>query len=86
MRIAMATEYAYPVLGGIPEHVHNLSKELAARYTVANQSREFVEIYEEVAAGRPVAVTDGIEPDPGRPFFPNRRVTAVYQPPSPPAE
>jgi glycosyltransferase involved in cell wall biosynthesis len=31
MRIAMATEYAYPVLGGIPEHVHNLSKELAAR-------------------------------------------------------
>ncbi|HEX2508302.1 MAG TPA: glycosyltransferase family 4 protein [Miltoncostaeaceae bacterium] len=27
----MATEYAYPVLGGIPEHVHNLSKELAAR-------------------------------------------------------
>jgi glycosyltransferase involved in cell wall biosynthesis len=31
MRIAMATEYAYPVLGGIPEHVHNLSKELAVR-------------------------------------------------------
>lgn len=27
----MATEYAYPILGGIPEHVHNLSKELAAR-------------------------------------------------------
>jgi phosphatidyl-myo-inositol alpha-mannosyltransferase len=24
----MATEYAYPVLGGMPEHVHNLSKEL----------------------------------------------------------
>jgi glycosyltransferase involved in cell wall biosynthesis len=31
MRIAMATEYAYPVLGGIPEHVHNLSRQLAAR-------------------------------------------------------
>jgi phosphatidyl-myo-inositol alpha-mannosyltransferase len=27
----MATEYAYPILGGMPEHVHNLSKELAAR-------------------------------------------------------
>lgn len=27
----MVTEYAYPVLGGIPEHVHNLSRELAAR-------------------------------------------------------
>ncbi len=26
----MVTEYAYPVLGGIAEHVHNLSRELAA--------------------------------------------------------
>ena len=26
----MVTEYAYPVLGGVPEHVHNLSRELAA--------------------------------------------------------
>jgi phosphatidylinositol alpha-mannosyltransferase len=31
MRIAMVTEYAYPVLGGIAEHVHNLSREMAAR-------------------------------------------------------
>ncbi len=31
MRIAMVTEYAYPVLGGVPEHVHNLSRELVAR-------------------------------------------------------
>ena len=31
VRIAMVTEYAYPVLGGVPEHVHNLSRELAAR-------------------------------------------------------
>ncbi len=29
MRIAMVTEYAYPVLGGISEHVHFLSRELA---------------------------------------------------------
>jgi phosphatidylinositol alpha-mannosyltransferase len=29
LRIAMATEYAYPVLGGISEHVHFLSRELA---------------------------------------------------------
>jgi phosphatidyl-myo-inositol alpha-mannosyltransferase len=27
----MVTEYAYPILGGVPEHVHNLSKEMAAR-------------------------------------------------------
>lgn len=31
LRVAMVTEYAYPVLGGVPEHVHNLSRELAAR-------------------------------------------------------
>lgn len=31
LRIAMVTEYAYPVLGGVPEHVHNLSRELAGR-------------------------------------------------------
>ena len=30
MRIAMVTEYAYPALGRIPEHVHNLSLELVA--------------------------------------------------------
>lgn len=29
LRIAMVTEYAYPVLGGISEHVHFLSHELA---------------------------------------------------------
>ena len=27
----MVTEYAYPVLGGVPEHVHNLSRELVRR-------------------------------------------------------
>lgn len=27
----MVTEYAYPVLGGVPEHVHNLSREMVAR-------------------------------------------------------
>jgi len=30
LRVAMVTEYAYPVLGGISEHVHFLSAELAA--------------------------------------------------------
>ena len=29
MKIAMVTEYAYPLLGGVPEHVHFLSRELA---------------------------------------------------------
>lgn len=27
----MVTEFAYPVLGGVPEHVHNLSRQLAGR-------------------------------------------------------
>ena len=31
MRVALVTEYAYPVLGGIPEHVHNLGRGLVAR-------------------------------------------------------
>ncbi len=31
LSIAMVTEYAYPVLGGVSEHVHFLSRELAAR-------------------------------------------------------
>jgi phosphatidylinositol alpha-mannosyltransferase len=31
VKIAMVTEFAYPVLGGVPEHVHNLSRQLAAR-------------------------------------------------------
>ena len=30
LRIRMATEYAYPTLGGISEHVHHLSRELVA--------------------------------------------------------
>jgi phosphatidyl-myo-inositol alpha-mannosyltransferase len=29
LKIAMVTEYAYPLLGGVPEHVHFLSRELA---------------------------------------------------------
>ena len=35
----MATEYAYPVLGGMPEHVHNLSKEMVARGRTSPCSR-----------------------------------------------
>ncbi|MBL6634022.1 MAG: glycosyltransferase family 4 protein [Thermoleophilia bacterium] len=31
LSIAMVTEYAYPVLGGVSEHVHFLSRELARR-------------------------------------------------------
>ena len=30
MRIAMASEFAYPILGGVSEHVHFLSRELVA--------------------------------------------------------
>jgi hypothetical protein len=57
------------------------SRELAAKYTIANQSREFVEIYQAVAAGREVALTEGLQPDHGRRVFPNRRVTATYEAP-----
>lgn len=55
------------------------SKELAARFTIANQSREFVEIYEALAAGREVALTEGLDPDYGRRVFPRRRVTATFE-------
>ena len=30
LRIAMVTEFAYPVLGGVSEHVHHLSRKLVA--------------------------------------------------------
>lgn len=57
------------------------SKAMAARYTIANQSREFVEIYEQIAAGEEPPVTEGIEPDFARPFFGNRKVTATFEHP-----
>lgn len=57
------------------------SKELAARWTIENQSREFVEIYEALAAGHSVPLTEGLEPDYGRRVFPGRRVTASFDPP-----
>ncbi len=57
------------------------SKEMAARWTIENQSREFVEIYEALAAGRTVPLTEGLEPDYGRRVFPGRTVTAPYDPP-----
>ena len=62
------------------------SKEMAARYTIANQSREFVEIYEQIAAGEKVRITDGIEPDFARPFFGNRKVTATFEHPPIPVD
>ena len=57
---------------------HARSREMAARWTIANQSREFVRIYEDLAAGRPVALTEGLKPDHGRPPFPGRTVTAPW--------
>ena len=58
------------------------SRELAAKWTIENQSREFVEIYESLAAGRPVPITEGLEPDYGRRVFPGRTVTEPYDPPN----
>jgi glycosyltransferase involved in cell wall biosynthesis len=51
------------------------SKELAGAWTIAKQSTEVVGIYEDLAAGRPVAVTEGIVPDRGRRPFPGRKVS-----------
>lgn len=59
------------------------SKELAAKWTIANQSKEVIEIYEAMAAGRPVPLTEGLEPDYGRRVFPTRRVTAEFDPADP---
>jgi len=50
------------------------SRQLAARWTIANQAAEVVSIYEDLAAGRPVATSDHIVPDYGRRPFPNRKV------------
>jgi 1,2-diacylglycerol 3-alpha-glucosyltransferase len=54
------------------------SRELAAKFTIANQSKEFVDIYETLAAGGEVALTEGLDPDYGRRIFPRRRVTAAF--------
>ncbi|MGC3995268.1 MAG: glycosyltransferase [Propionicimonas sp.] len=59
------------------------SRELAARWTIANQSREMIGIYEDMAAGRDVAISEGIAPEFGRRVFPTRRVTAPFDPAEP---
>lgn len=63
------------------ERARARSRELAAKWTIEHQSREFVEIYENLAAGRPVALTEGLNPEIGRRVFPNRKVKASYSPP-----
>ncbi len=61
------------------------SRELAAKWTIANQSREFVDIYQALASGGEVELTQGLHPDYGRRVFPRRRVTASFDPPESPA-
>ena len=56
------------------------SRELAAKWMIANQSEEFIGIYEALAAGRPVELTEGLHPEYGRRVFPTRRVTANFDP------
>ena len=58
------------------------SRELAAQWTIEKQSGEFVEIYQALAAGRPVATTEDLQPDYGRRIFPGRTVRAVFDPPA----
>ncbi len=57
------------------------SMEMAARWTIDNQSKEFVEIYEALAAGQPVNTTEDLKPDYGRRIFPSRTVRAPYDRP-----
>jgi hypothetical protein len=59
------------------------SRELASKFTIANQSKEFVDIYEALADGRTVALTEGLNPDYGRRVFPRRRITATFESPEP---
>ncbi|MFZ0530233.1 MAG: glycosyltransferase [Propionicimonas sp.] len=56
------------------------SRELAARWTIASQSAEFLELYRALVAGEPIAVTAGLRPDFGRRVFPSRKVTATFTP------
>ena len=56
------------------------SKELAAKWTIAHQSEEFVRIYEALADGREVELTEGLDPQIGRRVFPRRKVTAQFEP------
>jgi glycosyltransferase involved in cell wall biosynthesis len=63
------------------ERARARSKEMAARWTIKNQSKEFVEIYEQLASGRPVSLTEGLKPDYGRQVFPSRTVNASYDRP-----
>ena len=77
--------------GGIIEMLHALedpefaaraharSRELAARWTIAGQSREVIELYEALAAGRPIELTHDLHPDLGRRIFPQRKVTATFE-------
>jgi glycosyltransferase involved in cell wall biosynthesis len=60
------------------------SRELAAKFTIASQSQELVQIYEALAAGEPVALSDDLRPEFGRRVFPTRRITASFDP-APPA-
>ena len=64
------------------ERARARSRELAAKWTIEHQSQELVQIYEDLAAGRPVPLTEGLAPEYGRRPFPGRTVTAPYAPPS----
>ncbi|MDR1431651.1 MAG: glycosyltransferase [Propionibacteriaceae bacterium] len=52
------------------------SEELAAKWTIAKQSSEFIGIYESLTKGEPVELSDGLCPAYGRPFFGERRIRA----------
>jgi len=59
---------------------HARSRELAAKWTIASQADEFVELYRGLAAGEAIELTAGLTPEHGRRVFPSRRVTAQFSP------
>ncbi len=61
------------------EAAHARSRELAARWAVDGQTREVIELYEALAGGRPIELTDDLHPDLGRKVFPQRKVTAPFE-------
>ena len=52
---------------GFASRAHARSRELAGQWTIARQASEMMSIYNDLIAGRPVPISEGLAPDVGRP-------------------